>query len=371
MRTRLRPGAILTVLAALGLLASTNGCSQDQASTLTGVRTVTVKSASSALSPGDLDHRYFRRARIAGPHYSLGIRWVGTGDEFDAQPSVDLHIRPAEGKELLIAAVDPNFTNAPYKPQRVQVTAVVGHHATKLSGLPLPPPDAVYGAAPTDTQLIAVSALPDTPVRLRATDDGRTQELDLRTGKVLTHNGYQLHRSDADWDGETTVARSMAGRRHTATLEVSNYRGVHGKLSASLTNYLPKSGWAPHNRAFLAVGMPLVRCDTTAFVRAHAEFDDPDVFTFRPANGKAAVPRASDRDLRLGVPDISRQDRPTPVMFTVPADITTGTVVMDLSKVKLTEEVGESSVQTPSDKRKTISWLTPPDPFTLSLKLTN
>jgi hypothetical protein len=115
----------------------------------------------------------------------------------------------------------------------------------------------------------------------------------------------------------------------------------------------------------LLVPAPGVTSDSLGYyARVHEQFDDQDVFTFHTPAGQTVRAKSYVRDLALGNP-VNGDD--TPVSFVVAADTTSGTVTMDLAQAQLTEEVGPSSIQQPSDQRKNISWTKNPTQLTLTV----
>jgi hypothetical protein len=92
---------------------------------LTGVRTVAVASMIATIeSPDGMQVRDAYDAdgiheRLSGPHFTLGISWVATGQELDARTAQRFAIEPvraAPGEQLTLVLVSPDATNAAFKP---------------------------------------------------------------------------------------------------------------------------------------------------------------------------------------------------------------------------------------------------------------
>jgi hypothetical protein len=68
---------------------------------------------------GGMKQQEFYDRRLVGPHYTLGIAWVATGQWIDAKSASDLGIHPVrapKGRELVVVAVAPEATTAAFKP---------------------------------------------------------------------------------------------------------------------------------------------------------------------------------------------------------------------------------------------------------------
>ena len=367
---RLRAGG---VVALAGLVMVLTGCVGERATELLGVRSVSVDSFSfyQLATSDDLSVTSFTDALLRGPHYTLGIAFVATGEQLGDPAAGSLRIDPvraAPGEQLLVAAVDPSATYAAFGPDpeaAVMVDVVVDGTATALDRLPLH--DAQYGIPAAMTELILISARPEAQVRLRVTDAGRETTLDLRTGEHLTaaEEGYLQRQSEAPWDGETPVVADRFGRRVPADLSVMMQLQVSDQPAASLTTYRPDIGWAAPGRAFLSVPAPAVISDGIVSIGLHEEFDDAAVFTFRTPDGKVVPARPRMRDI-----DLQRSafgERQPVVTFDVPEDIIGGTVFFDLSRAQLTEETGPATVRQASTERRSISWALPPKVVELQL----
>jgi hypothetical protein len=354
-------------------VASLSACSTRKPPTFSGVRTERIESIAALTAPTGIDDDLHRSdpsgAVLNGPHYTLRIEWISTGTTLSATDARELRttpVRAPEGSELVVAAVDPNATYAAFQGGHVEVSVTVAGQATPVTGLPIAMQP--RGQLPAATTLILISAPRGAALRLRATDAGRSEELDLRTGKVLV-NSYDLRQSGAlQWSGSTTVQdHNGEGASAPASMSVGNATAATGASEvATLTSYTPDLDWAPKDSAILLVPAPALTIDPLAYYgREHEQFSDQNVFTFRTSDGKTIPATPHPRDLQL-IP-AAGDDNDAPVTFIVPAGITSGTIAMDLVKAQLTYELGESSIQQPSQNRKNISWTRAPAPFTLAL----
>jgi hypothetical protein len=154
--------------------------------------------------------------------------------------------------------------------------------------------------------VIVLSALPHASLQLRVTDDGKAQQLDLRTG-VAGGDGYWQRQSAVDWKGEAPVVmpntsgiRGM-GALGAFTLSVTNPGAAivattppraasqprQGEY-AIVNNY--QGGWAPQGQAFLIVPVPSLSGASMLAIGmgepSHVRFDDAAAFSFTPTRGR-------------------------------------------------------------------------------------
>jgi hypothetical protein len=82
-----------------------------------------------------------------------------------------------------------------------------------------------------------ISARPQAALKIRATDAGQRQELNLVSGTVEGQR-YRQQDTPASWSGEAPVKLSIAGTPFPATVKVQNQISVHqNPAQAILTNY--------------------------------------------------------------------------------------------------------------------------------------
>jgi hypothetical protein len=317
---------------------------------------------------GGMKVQVFNNRRLVGPHYTLGIAWMATGQWIDTKSANDLGIHPVrapKGRDLIAVAIAPEASTAAFKPSTPPPAEVlVDGKATPLPGVPLPD----SGGQPYGTgKLILLSAAPNAPVELRVTDDGRAQKLDLRTG-ATSGDGYRQRQSAVDWKGESPVVipdnsatRGLAALG-AGTLSVTNPGALsqpHRGDYAILNNY--QNGWAAQGQAFLIVPVPNLSGTSDLLMIAgephQVRFDDATAFSFTPANGRTVPADPAVETLSLSV--VANFTDVSTVVFHVPDNTTTGTLTFDLRKSQLV-----------ADNGKTFSWTKPPQPFTLNLAFT-
>lgn len=363
-------GTPSTLLVMFIAVASLTACSSERPPEMTGVRTVTLTGLLGLGPPpyDDVRSKNVTGAVLRGPHHTLGVAWTGISDELDRSAGYLRmpRVRAAEGEQLFLAAIDPELTYAPFDrtPETpVFVEVDVGGTSTKLDGLPLPttPP----GATATETRLIVIAARPDESLRLRVTDAGRTNSLDLRTGEPVGGSAgiYMQRQGDAWWSGESPAVVAANGLLQADTMRVGDAFVTTVRPLASLTTYQPARGYAAPGRAFLWVPAPILDFNPFLTAGLHVAFSDASVFTLRLPSGVAIPARPYNRDIDLLR---SRISKPQPgVVFDVPADINSGIVVFDVARGRLTQETGAGA----SAGRQRLSWTRAPAAFKLSVVL--
>jgi hypothetical protein len=355
-------------LAALSVLVAAVGCAKKPAAPLprmSGVRTVEVPAMEGSVAPsghGLTVHDHLT-SRLTGPNFSTGLLWSATGPELAGTDASWLHLRPvraAAGERLTIAAIDPSDTYAAFGSAPVTVQVTVGGRATAVPGLPLPYQDSAVPSQPSSERVIMVSAAADVPVHLRATDAGRTAELDLRTGATVSAP-FTLRQGTGDvpWQGSWPVARYLDnGVPLAGTFRVD----APNQQVASLVSYAPGAGWAPAGSAFLLVPLPDVDCDLGPCISLTVTLDDPAAFTFKAKDGTAGVTLAGHHSVDVSYPTAVTGGTADPVSFRVPATVTTGTISLDWATGAVTEE-DDAGHQIPA------SWLRAPGTATATISL--
>jgi hypothetical protein len=363
-RTGVVVGAIVVALAGFQLA----GCSSDpntNLAQLTGPRTVSANwSTADVESPVDMTVRE-THYQLVGPHYSLGLAWVATGEALDDRDAGTLDINPvraAQGDQLTVAAVDGSSTTAAFKPSGpIEVFAVVNGKTTLLRSLPLAATD--YGAPAGNTQLIEISAPQSASVRLRVIDANQTEELDLRTGST-SGTGYQQAQSDANWQGKATGTLITGSPRSSQAAELEPSSQLPSTSNpgavdhAELANYQEGIGWAPTGTEFLSVPLPALDLNCvgpTAFECLGTEdhFDNATALTFTPEGGAPVPARSEPQSITIGV---SVAQTLGDAIFPVPANTKQGTVTFNLAGSQLVDDGTAEG-----------AWTTAPQPFTLAL----
>lgn len=364
-----RSCCLVAVCVVLG--SALTACSSDAAlpPTFTGVRVDAVPTTQAQIAStgvdDDLREKRPTGAVLDGPHYTLRLGWISTGTMLSSRDADELDttaVRAPKGQQLVVAAVDANDTYAAYEGGEVAVSVAVAGSETQISQLPLPYKQYTH---PSNTILILVSAPRNAELRLRAEDTGRSEELDLRTGKVLT-DSYQMRQSKpVHWSGSAPVACPSNSGTMAGKLKVLNADYPQAG-AASTTTYAKGVGWAPKGSTILTVPAPGLELQSTSGNLLlcgvlHEQISDPGVFTFRPRGGKAVPASSGKRDIDLDLNNLGADT--SALTFFVPAGTRTGTVTMDLSKARLAVEA------TSSDDRSPASWSRAPGRFTLTVTL--
>lgn len=280
---------------------------------------------------------------LKGPHFTTGLLWTATGESLadDAGWYQIKPVRAAAGQELIVAAIDPQASYAAFGSAKVTVEVTIGGTPTAVPGLPLPYDGKDPSAPAANLMFVMVSARQGVPVHLRATDAGRTAELDLRTGTVLA-TPFTLRQSgtSVSWQGNWPVARYYGDAVLNGTLTLATQPVV----VATLANYAPGPGWAPAGEAFLIVPLPDVTCDDDNLLTCNdltVTLSDTDAFTVR-TNGATGTTLAGTHKIGLGLGASLDGDNGA-VTFRVPAAVTTATVSLDWTGSTLATDGGATS----------------------------
>lgn len=359
--------------AALALLAAAlTACSGHSAQTLHGVEWAHVDSVTTPVvqgDDGDLRDHTTKGAVLDGPHYTLALSDVAVGTTLGSSAAEGWGIEPVrapDGQQLVVAMVNPRDTYAAFGRADVTVSVVIGGHATTIPGLPFRDTDTYRST----TVAILATAPRTTPVRLRATDTGRSETLDLRTGKVVADTFHLRQSRTVHWSGSTPVEYEEYalgyGVPNPGKLSVGTATITGGSQVASLTSFAPGVGWAPRGSAILLVPSAGLSVTSHAklgfdYTSLHEKFSDRSVYTVRTNDGTTVHAQPYRRDERLWNSALYGDD--TAVVFVVPAGTLAGTVTMNLAKAQLVEDDGNSS--------RKISWTDAPAPFSVKLVLTS
>jgi hypothetical protein len=357
--------------AALALLAAPlAACSGHPAQTLHGVEWAKVDTATTSVvqgDDGDLRDHTTQGAVLDGPHYTLALSDVAVGTTLGSSVAQGWGIAPVrapEGQQLVVAMVDTQHTYAPFGKAAVDVSVVIGGHATTIPGLPFRD----TGTYRSSTVAILATAPRHTPIRLRATDTGRAESLDLRTGRVVTDTFHLRQSKEVRWSGSTAVEYEEYtlgyGVPNPGKLSAGTATITGGSQVASLTSYAPSIGWAPKGSAILLVPSAGLSVASNAelgfaYMSLHEKFSDRSVYSVRTNDGTTVHAQPYRRDERLWDSAVYGDD--AAVVFVVPADTLAGTVTMNLAKAQLVEYSGKSA--------RNISWTDAPAPFSVKLTL--
>lgn len=248
-----------------------------------------------ALTPAD--------AAIIGPEYATAFDWTATVPRIENEDAIRMGLPGAvaapSGAELFLAHVARPLPR-PVGPAGVQTPktqVVVGGQAR--------PSSLRFGR----DSILVVAVPAGAPVLLKMTDQGRTQTLDLRTGRrgpdadPLFYTRYELQ----DFGVQTAVRPPDPGR-----IDMSG--------SLALLPWTEEHGWAPAGKAWLHFEGFLTQM--------LADTDGPvtlDVArSITVTAGGKAYPAAAEK-VRLG-DALSATRIPAPVDIAVPVGFRTGTI---------------------------------------------
>jgi hypothetical protein len=230
-------------------------------------------------------------AGLTGPHFSFAVPAVAAVTGTLPEPvATGLRLRPGtavpEGRQLLLVEIArPAAAPAPSPGSGTEVTVAVADGARSY---------AVRGGATGLTAGTLAIVLPAraAPV-LRVTDAGRTQSLDLTTGrrgKDAVAGYYPVRRGEWETDSSATVGLRLYGAP-VAALGPDDRLAALGleDTPASLLPYVEGRGWAKPGRAWLVVEAEV------AYGRRSSSPTDPDVVVV-PASSFAAT---TDRGGRI------------------------------------------------------------------------
>lgn len=339
----------LAAVGGCGGVSGTGGSSPESTPALPVQRAGTVEeftltSMESPQPPDGLTVNLFDEGgHLRGPHFLLSVSWSAVGTELDdvgvlfEQAGLTPRRAP-DGHELVVLAVDPRFRNGHYQPgggDQPDAELVIGDQAKPLESLPLPPSDA---SSENDATVVVASVPARAPVRLRVTDEGRTQTLDARTGErgedaiegYYRPNYDELPTEQMDVKAGVSV---LGGRDFVSTslgVDFTNVMTDMRQPRAFATPYTPVQDWAPDGRAWLVVSPPRV------FVEPEPDqpgltlhMPDSQGFRIRLPDGTTIGEVGGQR--KLETHNGSALEDYEELVFNVPADFAKGTFEVDLS----------------------------------------
>ena len=223
-------------------------------------------------------------ARLRGPHFAYSVTAVGrvagpVPAEVAAGIGLDAGAAPAAGGELLLVDLARTEGEPALLPGQGEELGL------EVAGrpVPVPPPGDLTGT-------IAVSVPAGARPVLRITDAGRTQSLDLRTGRRgpdAVRAYYPVRRGAADTDGQQPTGLRLSGPGVAGQTD----RVASVQLDETRAELLPHrvgSGWAKPGRAWLVLD--------TSFAygrRSAAGGSPPDTVTAPPSCFRATGPDGS------------------------------------------------------------------------------
>jgi hypothetical protein len=300
--------------------------------------------------PVEMAHHAFPTgsAVLRGPHFGLGIDWVATGPGLVPRyhPELDPFdgLRAADGQELMVISIDPQFSGGQWQPpggasdNNPAAELIVDGHAHVLSKVPLTSP--TLPAPPLDSVLLAVSVRKNAPVELQVNDAGRTQTINVRTGVRVADAipGYyrpttQTLKLDRPLPAGIVVRGVPYPLDLTIAVTAPIAQVVAGGPFAMLAPWTPDQGWAAPGHAWLVLPSPTLGGGLTKNEPVVSlTVDDPAVCHVRLPDGTLVPALAGTKTMSSldGVRAFVKS--PPDLTFNVPADFTTGTYLMDLSR---------------------------------------
>lgn len=305
---------------------------------------------------------------LIGPHFLIRQQSIGTVSDISAGTAraigLDGPVRAAPGHEFVVA----DFT--PYVGYHQPVPAK-GRQPGSLRGAKLDPghsQSVVVGKStrplrtlPAGGTLLIVAAPVKARVQLKVVDSGRTQLLDLRTGR-RARDAVSGFYPNQDWtppyplDDNAWLGKGVAGRRPIATKVM--------KVQAQLTPFAPDAHWSRPGRAWLYVTVQVASVCPRASCRV----------TLAPGKQVRLRVRGHDVHDALGRPfrsipvyDYLTTNGLGTFAFEVPDDLRSATLVVSTA--------GPVSVQLPKPAKakrapapKRAGWSVRPSPVVVGLR---
>lgn len=285
---------------------------------------------------------------LNGPHFSVKLSWMATGTAIEENGFYlvrDLEPRRAgDGQELVVFAVSPEYAGGQWtlgsQPPPIAELVIDGQEQA-LHLVPLPDDQDVPVEIPDDDGALVVASVPEgAQVQLRVTDLGRTQTLDVRSGKrgVDAITGYyQPYSQELSFSERARAGFSVRGVPYPMKINLRD-RGltdvnVH-QPQAFLAPWAPKRGWAPKGRAWLLMPHPILSTEYTPSAPEPVFLvSEPSVFQVRLPGGKA-IPELGGR-YRHKTWLAETGGRRADLVFSVPADFRAGTFEVVLANLGL------------------------------------
>lgn len=292
-------------------------------------------------------------AALRGPHFAVGLSWVATGEAILPGSSLVIQSglpprRPAtDGEEIMLLSFDPEHVGGQWKlgdGAKPVAELVVGGTPRPLTKVPLPAADATGLSGPV---VIVVASVPKgAPVQLRVTELGRTQTLDVRTGKRgedAIAGYYRPTRQKLNFERDLPAGIVADGRPYQPELKlIDSAFSDLSEPTAMLAPWNPTDGWAPDGRAWLVLPSPILSGEAFGGPTLELAIDEPTSFRVRLPDGTEIAERGGTQEVNLRTASLSKA--PAPVLFDVPADVTTGTYLIDLNPVRITARYSNATL---------------------------
>jgi hypothetical protein len=258
------------------------------------------------------------QGELRGPHAGYVFSAVATAAEITAQQAAALGfvktdakhgVRPADGHEFLILRTSETSNLAGQaRPPTTNVTIRTGGTSRPLKELV------------TARRTLILSVVKGAEATLVLDDEGRTQTLDLRTGK-RGPDAIALYypTREADVDGDLGCW-GVAGITAPSLVQGNLVSFAGGTGKAGLYPFYGRQGWAPPGRAWLTVGIkPLSTIGDPVVIV------DPASFKLTPAGGKPVAPVAATGEIKVVYP-AGGAGEPVSLVFDVPDTFRSGSI---------------------------------------------
>jgi hypothetical protein len=297
-------------------------------------------------------------ADLRGPHFMIDIDWIAVGSMIKEKPTPSVPEltarRAADGQELLLVSVTSveimgQFPAGDAKPV---AELVVDGERTPLPSLPLPQPaDGVPVSA--EGVMITASVPRGASAELAVTDEGRSQSVDLRTGKRFVAIDRYYGRAATLVVFNTDIPLTFPGGSVTLHAQDHAMAEIDPKV-AMLAPWTPGQGWAADGRVWLMVPRPVLSTPLlNDMYGLQLAVDDAAVFA---VDGRPEVGGTHQFETLAGefLPVDDSQ-----LVFDVPAEFAHGVFTMNIAAMDVT-------VMFFSGYRN-VTLSPPPTPLTVSL----
>lgn len=222
------------------------------------------------------DTKIIEDGRLKGPHFNLRLAAVAVTDSLEPAESGAFLIAPAEGiraarqHEFVLFELETSpDAPPPWDPGATPPSAVVQVGEQQLPFILPGQWDDVTDTYLVQSTLYVLSVPKGAEPLLKVTDDAVTQTLNLRTGErgsdavALYYAPRHQSLAVADYAAAGVVTTPANGvpvsRPYTVTFSMSD------NVSADLSPWVPKAGWAAPGRAWLGFGGFTVSSDGLSF----------------------------------------------------------------------------------------------------------
>ncbi|QWF82449.1 hypothetical protein [Amycolatopsis sp. CA-230715] len=316
------------------------------------------------------------QGRLDGPFFAFGVEAFAVGKAIKGPVAASgIGERRAEpGQELVVVAADSRVRAGQWVPDeddpKPKAELVVGGAPTALHRIPLTPPKSGVDVK-LDSAVVVASVPAGAPVSIRVTDAGRTQTMDLRTGRRgpdAIAGYYRRNSAELTWTGHLSggISTPLGGGRtpveFAAGFKTMDPAHLTDKPTATLAPYTPRRGWAPPGGAWLVVPRPVVSRPFDPFSPLFdLALSDPAVFSLRLPDGTAIPAEPGSTTMSTEVLGPWPLKSGGLMTFAVPAEFQRGTVRASIGAAEVTA--------TRLKKKAAGSWSPAPAPFDIPVDL--